>query len=247
MSCQDYDWGVNDRRRLGDNGVQGGGGISPAAGYRLGDLKFMVQCISDYSSYSYYLYNITADPTESNNLAGSDSYYADEIDYMLEKMEYYGSLMVAPFLENQPYQTWDYYCAYCDEGSIGDDGVWWPWVNITQLSNGTYFAAGTIPVELRGEVPSENIPMISDHEAEYIQAVRLGVEYDGPWGPVRAKSTEAKAARVAAGASSAGISDGLYNEHDSQGFRTHRTRSGESEKSETGEENSSSKPSHQKT
>merc|ERR1719433_1056598 len=40
MSCQDYDWGVSDeRRRLGgdgDHGVQGGGGISPAAAYRYG-------------------------------------------------------------------------------------------------------------------------------------------------------------------------------------------------------------------
>merc|ERR1719433_1060442 len=57
--------------RGGSGGGGKGGGIGPAYAYRYGDLKLMAQCLYDYSSYTYYLYNITNDPTESNNLAGT--------------------------------------------------------------------------------------------------------------------------------------------------------------------------------
>eukprot|EP01060_Flectonema_neradi_P003334 TRINITY_DN1213_c1_g1_i2.p1 TRINITY_DN1213_c1_g1~~TRINITY_DN1213_c1_g1_i2.p1 ORF type:complete len:531 (+),score=87.69 TRINITY_DN1213_c1_g1_i2:74-1666(+) len=108
---------------------------SPKAGLRIGDMKVLTYCYSingiDNATFTgpvsapegtkdidpeFYkgpvLYNLTADPSETTNLA-HDSEYKQVLDNLLKRLELFANQSVIPMQWEPPFQGDDYFCSDC--------------------------------------------------------------------------------------------------------------------------------------
>eukprot|EP01063_Lacrimia_lanifica_P034144 TRINITY_DN6249_c0_g1_i1.p1 TRINITY_DN6249_c0_g1~~TRINITY_DN6249_c0_g1_i1.p1 ORF type:complete len:540 (+),score=166.88 TRINITY_DN6249_c0_g1_i1:69-1688(+) len=122
----------------------------PKAGLRVGDLKvltwgYRVKGINGSTTTGPFnkkpdekgdpmfeagpaLFNITADPSETTNLA-QDPKYKAQLDALLVKLADYAETMVWPLSWVPPFQGPDYWCANCTQrpASAGVDKPYGPW------------------------------------------------------------------------------------------------------------------------
>lgn len=92
---------------------------APKAAIRVGDLKLLAECY-DVSSSSFvgkmFLYNVSADPSESADLSADRLEQKQELS---ERLLYYGkqAALIPPLEGSAPWQGDGYYCARCTPGS----------------------------------------------------------------------------------------------------------------------------------
>lgn len=103
---------------------------APKAGLRVGDLKILAECYNAASADftgKLLLYNITADPSETTDLA---PLMPDAVATLKKQLQFYGAqaAKVAPLSDRPPWQGDDYFCANCKVGRPqGVEQTWEPW------------------------------------------------------------------------------------------------------------------------
>ena len=132
----------------------GGQAGAPKAGIRIGDLKLLAWCYSvkgidgadttgpvscpahDFMCDPAFhdgpvLYNVTADPAESRNLAKMPEYH-EQMQQLLARLETVAVSSVIPMQWKAPFQGPDYFCANCSEHApAGNPGApYMPWIKL---------------------------------------------------------------------------------------------------------------------
>ena len=103
---------------------------APKAAIRVGDLKLLVECFNSTNGPfgRKILYNITSDPTESNDLS---DVLTDDVENLLDQLIVLGSeaLIIPPLSDAKPWQGHGYYCAECEAGQPQGTSppTWVPW------------------------------------------------------------------------------------------------------------------------
>lgn len=110
------------------NPLLGGQAGPPKAGLRHGDWKLLCE---HYDSSTHqcegtrYLFNITADPTESNEVS---RHHGDVVKQLEARMATYSQGAAEPMQWTPPYQGASYYCASCPLGNVTQPyNAWRPW------------------------------------------------------------------------------------------------------------------------
>ena len=107
---------------------------APKAAMRVGDMKILAECF-DTKSLSFkgkmFLYNVTADPGETQDLALAQPQILQKLS---SKLLAYGkdAALIPQITLNYPFHGDEYYCKNCTQGApqaIGlcDPPVWQPW------------------------------------------------------------------------------------------------------------------------
>merc|ERR1712166_46309 len=107
---------------------------APKAALRVGDMKILAECYDTASSSltgGKWLYNLTADPSESNNLSHA---MPTELSVLEAKLLEYGAqaALIPPLEGSPPWQGTGYYCAKCTPGRPKGKGrkkSWETWCN----------------------------------------------------------------------------------------------------------------------
>ena len=104
---------------------------APKAAIRVGDLKLLVECFNSTKEQHFgrkLLYNITSDPTESNDLS---DILTDDVQRLLDRLILLGSeaFLIPPLSDTKPWQGPGYYCAQCEAGQPQGHSppAWIPW------------------------------------------------------------------------------------------------------------------------
>mmetsp|Transcript_3264 Transcript_3264/g.8446 ORF Transcript_3264/g.8446 Transcript_3264/m.8446 type:complete len:156 (+) Transcript_3264:251-718(+) len=105
---------------------------APKAALRVGDLKLLAECYAPTPAPGAFrgkleLYNLTADPSESANLAAA---LPDAVASLRARLLAYGAqaTQIPPLSDAPPWQGAGYYCAHCTTGRPkGAAGAWDPW------------------------------------------------------------------------------------------------------------------------